>query len=417
MGTPVTVTGTIENVFQDTHISLISATGTETFPIAQNAVLMVDNTQRTASFLRSGMPCTVLVDSNRQIISLVARSQTQSSVLPDTQNTQPDTQLEKGIPSLINDEGFVTAVSATVKTIAIRTQRVSITGQIINNERTFSLASNAVITHNGENATLGDIQVGDIAFFGYNGTTIYNIDLLERERTIIGLLSDVRPPDNQGTAPILIIEETDGRWYEFRVLPVTEINRGEKLNKDDEIFYETVNWNDLRLGDAIAAEVELDRLLRVNAVGEKTTVNGRLNEIRITERNTEITVTRQDGITLNYLIRPGIFDVYTLRIGTQLRINLDSREVLNIQAQSSGGQSQLAVIGFIQAIRTDGTITVVEEQGGAAARTYTIAVTTNTPVTRGGETISINDLRVNMNVYIIQTAEGSNIARSVTVLP
>jgi hypothetical protein len=400
-GAPASITGTIANVFLDTHVSITSATGTETFPIAQNAVIMIDNTQRTAAFLRNGMTVTTLVDANRQIISLVARSQTETPPV----TVQPDTPV---MPSLINDEGFVTAVSAApVQTVTIRTQRVRITGQIINDERTFQFAPNTVITHNGEDAVFADIQAGDIAFFGFSGTTIYTLELMERERTITGVLADVRPPDNQGTAPILIIEETDGRWYEFRVLPVTEIYRGE--------YDLTVTWDDLRIGDAITAEVELDRLLRVHATGERTTVNGRLNEIRITERNTEITVIRDDGATLGYFIRPGVFDVYSLRIGTQLRINLDSREVLNIQIQG-GGQAQLAVIGFIQAIRPDGTIVVAEGQG-AAARTHTIAVPVNTAVTRGGATIASDELRVNMNVYILQTAEGSNIARSVTVLP
>jgi hypothetical protein len=395
-GTPASITGTIANVFLDTHVSITSATGTETFPIAQNAVIMIDNTQRTVSFLRQGMNVTVLADANRNIISLVARSQT------ETADTTPQTTT----PSLINDEGFVTAVSATpVQTITIRTQRVRITGQIINDERTFSFAPNAAITHNGDAATFEDIQAGDIAFFGFSGTTIHTLELMERERTITGVLADVRPPDNQG--PILIIEENESRLYEFRVLPVTEISRGE--------VSDTINWDDLRIGDTITAEVELDRLLRVHAVGERTTVNGRLNEIRITERNTEITVIREDGATLSYFIRAGVFDVYTLRIGTQLRISLDSREVLNIQIQG-GGQAQLMVLGFIQAIRPDGTIVVVEGQG-SSARTHTVAVPANTLVTRGGATITTNDLRVNMNVYIVQTAEGSNIARSVTVLP
>jgi hypothetical protein len=396
-GTPASVSGTIANVFLDTHVSITSATGTETFPIARNAVIMIDNTQRTASFLRNGMNVTALADADRNIISLVARSRTETPQVATT--------------SLINDEGFVTAVSATpVQTVTIRTQRVRITGQIMNDERTFSFAPNAVIS--GSAATFEEIQVGDIAFFGYMGTTIHTLELMERERTITGVLADVRPPDTQATAhnqavsPLLIIE-TDNRMYEFRVLPVTEISRGG--NED------TAKWDDLRIGDAITAEVELDRLIRVHAVGEKSTVNGRLNEIRITERNTEITITHENGATLSYFIRPNTFDIYTLRIGTQLRLSLDSREALNIQIMS-GGQAQLMVLGFIQAIRTDGTIVVVEGQG-AAARTHTVAVPANTQITRGGTTITNDELRVNMNVYIVQTAEGSNIARSVTVLP
>jgi hypothetical protein len=59
-GSPVSISGTIANVHLDTHISIISASGTDTFEIAPNAVIAIDNQQRTASFLREGMTALVL---------------------------------------------------------------------------------------------------------------------------------------------------------------------------------------------------------------------------------------------------------------------------------------------------------------------------------------------------------------------
>ena len=392
-GSHSTITGTISNVFLDTHVTITSAAGTETFPIAQNAVLMIDNVQRTASFLRENMNVTVLVDANRQIISLVAREQAQSS-----------SQQTAATPAVL-DEGFVTAVSSAFNTVTIRTQRVRITGQVIDDERVFYHTPNTVITNGGLAAKFEDIQIGDIVFFSYSGANINTLEIMERERTLTGVLADVRPPDNQGAAPVVVIEENDGSLYEFRVLSVTEITRDENA----------VNWSDLRIGDRVTADVEHDRLARVSANGERTLVNGRLNEIRITERNTEISVTRDDGTTFNYIVRPGVYDVYSLRIGMSLRIQLDSREVISVQNQSNE-QAQNVVLGFIQAVRADNTIVVVENQG-TTTRTHTIAVPTGTPVTRSGVTMSTSELRVNMNVYIVTTAEGSNIARSVTVLP
>jgi hypothetical protein len=228
---------------------------------------------------------------------------------------------------------------------------------------------------------------------------------MERERTLIGVLKEVRPPES-GNPAILILEEEGGRVYELRALPATEFSRGDTDN---------LKWDDLRIGDALTAEVEFDRIVKVNAVGQRSSADGRLNEIRITERNTEITILREDGASMSYIVRPGVFDVYTLRIGNQLRTSLDSREVLNIQVQSSG-QTQNTIIGFIQAVRADGTIVVVEGQG-AAAKTHTVAVPSNTLVTRNGAVIQTSELRVNMNVHIVPTAADSNIARNVTVLP
>jgi hypothetical protein len=313
-GVPATISGTIANVHLDTHVSITSAAGTDTFSIAPNAVIMIDNTQRTAAFLREGMTVTVLVDAQRRIISLVARSQGAGAGVSSSEVTPSQTA------ALYSDEGFVTATNATLQTVTIRTHRVRISGQIIDDERTFTFAQNAVITHGGENASFADIQVGDIAFFGFNENVIHNLELMERERTILGILTDVRV-DNNGDNPTLIITETEGRSYELRALSTTTFSRGYLAN---------LSVNDLRIGDAITAEVELDRLIHVHAVGERIVVEGRLTQILITERNHEITITHESGISATYIVRPNVIDIYSLRVGTFLRINLDSREAIFI---------------------------------------------------------------------------------------
>lgn len=272
-------------------------------------------------------------------------------------------------------------------------------------ERTFTFAPNASITRGGIQTRFDDIQVGDIAFFGFSGTVIQNIKIMERERTLLGILMEVRLPETLGASPILILQETDGPTYKLRVLSATEFSRG---------YVSFLGWDDLRIGDAITAEVEFDRLIRVHAVGAQSTVYGRLNEIRITERNTEITLALEDGTNSSFFVRPGGFGVYTLRIGMQLRIRLDSREVINIQVQSRGHAT--SILGFIQSIQPDGTMVIVEGQG-TDARTHNITANNNTTITRGGATLNFNDFRANMNVYINLTAPGANTARSVTVLP
>jgi hypothetical protein len=393
-GTPTTISGTITSVFRDTHLSIQSAAGTDTFPIAQNAVIMIDNTQRTPSFLQEGMSVTVLVDAEGRVISLVARSAGAAQVNVPV----------AGQAALSSDEGFVTAISQVPTAVTIRTQRVRIDGHIIDEERTFSIQQNSVITRGGAEADFADIQVGDIAFFRFAGTVIHELELMERERTILGILADMRPPEVVGQSPVLIIEETDGRAYELRVMPTTEFFRRPAAD---------VQWYDLRIGDAITAAVGFDRLIKVQAVGTRTTAEGRLNEIRITERITEITKTGDDGTTASFFVRPGVFDVYTLRIGMNLTTHLDSREVMGIQIEAAQNQ---AVLGFIQAVRPDNTIIVVEGTG-VTARTHTLAVNNATAITRGGASLNFAALRVNMNVYVVLTAPHSNVAGSITILP
>jgi len=401
---PQTISGTITNVHLDTHLTITNASGTETFPIARNAVIMLDNTQRSAAFLREGMTVMLLTDGYGQVISLTGRSQQLATSSTNEILTTPGLSGQV----LYADEGIITSVTSTPQpSVTMRTQRVRISGQIIDDERTFTFTPSPVVTRGGAAAAFSDIQVGDIAFFGFSGTVIHNLELMQRERTITGTLEEIRPPDNQGTHATFIVEEEDGRAYELRALPNTEFSRDNHFN---------LNWDSLRVGDTVTADVEFDRIISIHATGTRAVVEGRLNEIRITERHTQITITCTAGASQSFFIRPGVFDVYTLRIGMQLRINLDSREVTNITVQNAGLAQTSVILGFIQSIRTDGTIVVVEGQG-TAARTHTITIPSGTTITSGGSTLNANNLRVNMNVYIVLTAQGNNIASSITVLP
>jgi len=386
-----TVSGTIASATDDS-VTINTASGQETFPFTQNAVLIVDNAQRTASALSENMTATVLVNPARQVISLTARS----PVIPPAAPA----------PTLYADEGFITAVTAVpTQSITIRTQRVRITGQIMDEERTFTFAPDATITRGGVPTEFSGIQVGDIAFFGFSQTAIHTLDLMERERVLNGVLHDVRPP-YQGTGPIFILEQEDGRVYELRVQATTEISR------DDT---EGLNWDDLRIGDAITAEVEFDRINYISAEGTRGSADGRLNEIRITERNTEITMTGDAGSVSTFIIRPGVLDVYTLRIGMRLRVALDSREVTGLQTRADDMQPAV-VLGFIQSIRADGTI-IVAEGTAAAARTHTLTIPANATITRGGANLAASNLRTNMNVYVILTAPDATTVSSITILP
>ncbi|MCL2215574.1 MAG: S-layer homology domain-containing protein [Defluviitaleaceae bacterium] len=397
-GATATINGTITAMHHDTQVTITSAAGTENFTFASNAVIMVDNVQRTPSFLQPGMTVTILINAQRQILSLRASTAVAD---PTPTPTPPPAQ------TLQTDEGFVEAITLTPATVTIRTQRVNIIGQVINESRVFSIAANAAITRGGTPTYLRYVQPNDIAFFGFAGNIIHELELMERERTVSGVLTESRPADHMGGMPTLLIEVESGISYELRVMPATSFTRGHVHN---------LNWNDLRIGDSVVAYVEFDRLVSVHATGLRTNTSGRLTQILITERNSQITVALPGGNSDTFIIMPGVFDVYSLRIGMHLEIMLDSREVINITV-TSGAQGQNPVIlGFIQSIRADGSIVVVEGQG-TAQRSHTIQTNTSTTITRGGSTLAFADLRVNMNVHIVLTAPHSNVVQSITVLP
>ncbi|MDR0273649.1 MAG: S-layer homology domain-containing protein [Clostridiales bacterium] len=299
-GSPTTITGTISNVHMETHVSITTATGRYTFAIASNAVIMIDNVQRTAAFLRDGMTVTMLVNSDRQIISLMARSQAEA---------------ETAVAVRFSDEGTIYAVAAT-PSVTVSTRRLRANEQIIEEQRTFSYAPNAEITRGGTAVPISDIQIGDMASFEYIGNVIHKIELAPRERAIRGVLTEIIISDSE--APVLVIEERNGGILRLSALPDTEYSRNDSRGNIA---------SDLRVGDSVTAEIELNNLLRIHAVGNSRTIEGRITGIRMTETITEVLITNEDETFLVF-IRPGIFNAYNLRLGMEIRATLDSSDVL-----------------------------------------------------------------------------------------
>jgi len=391
---PGTISGTIESVLGGS-ISIRTGFGAETLQFATNAVIMVDGVQRTVAFLEGGMGVTVLINNQRQVMSLVART----DVAHGTGSSLPTDLL------LYSDEGFV--VGTAGQSITIRTQRVRISGEIVDEERTFTVAANANVIRGGLRTNLNNVQAGDMAFFRFSGSVIHEITLIERNRTLNGVLLSSQPADSFSGMPTLTIELDDGRLYSLRVTPATVFVRNGVQN---------LNWTDIRIGDNIVVNTEYDRILSVHALGLRTTVNGRLVELMISERNSQITLALLNGEIASYFVVPGVFDIYALRIGQNLNVTLDSREVVDITLQGTNIAQATSIVGYIQALHPDGSITIAEGTG-ASRRTVRVNVNNTTSITRSGVTVNRDALRVNMNVHVTLTAPQSNIAQSITILP
>lgn len=403
--TPVsTVSGIVELVHRNTQIFISSPLGPQDFMIAPDATIIVDNIQRTAAFIRTGMNINAVLNAQGEIISLVARtgSNVDAGVgipVPPPPTTQPGIRLYA-------DEGFVVAVSANPPTITIRTQRVRITGQIIDEERIFTLAQGASITRGGAIVPLSDAQINDIAFFRFNGTVIHELELEDRVRNLGGVLLERHAMDSHGNQTI-VIEVATGAQYELRVTTNTDISRGQLRN---------IRLQDLRIGDNVQIYLESGIVTRLHAVGTHSIIDGRLIEIRVTQNFSEVTVQDVNGNRLTYTIMPGIFDVYSLRIGMDIRLFLDSWEVMDIQIMARTAQQFTAVLGNVRSIRA-GQVLEIMELDGAQPRTHTIVIDSSTINTATGQPLDFNQLRVNMNIYVIMVGPHSNVARSVTILP
>jgi len=402
--TPVaTVQGSVISITGSTHITIETTTGPELFALAPTAIIMVNMQPSPLSAVTPSMTATGVVNANREILNLVVSSQAGT---PTPSPTPTPTPAPTAPITLFSDEGVVTAVSLSPQSITIATQRVRLSGQIINEERTFTFAANADIYRGTETVGITSIGISDIAMFRFAGSVIHELSLIERERTIEGVLIATRGPQNLFAMPTFIVESDDGNVYELRITDTSVFIRNGITG---------LNWNDLRIGDEIIVDTEYDRIIAVDATGVRSQTTGRLTQINISENYSEIVITSAANASQTFVIVPGTFDVYTLRIGMSLRVMLDSREVIDVSVLSPGAAQTTSVLGYIQSI--SGNAFVVVEGTGVHARTRTITMNNNTTITRAGQPLTAGSLRVNMNVHVVLTGPNATTAQSITVLP
>jgi hypothetical protein len=420
-----TVSGAVDYVFTpqgqggSTYVYINSYTSGQVgaYPLSPNAVIMIDNIQRTPTDLVKGMTVNAVVNSSMSILSLVANSTVtppNPTPVPTPEPTPVPTVEPVPTPTpvpvtLQEDEGYVVAVtSSPADTVTIKTQRVKLTGEIVTEEKTFTYDPNCIVTRGNTRIYFNEVRPNDIATFKYSGTVLHGMTLEEKDRTITGTLLEKKFVNASSTA-VLVIEDANKVKYELRVTPTTKFTRGTLYN---------MNWNELRVGDSIQAQCEYDRLLTVYATGNMSTVSGKLTSISISASAQEITLQKADGTSGVYQVSTGTYDIYSLRIGMEMTLYLDSWEVYNIVLSNTANTSTAptSIVGTVSALRSDNTIELVEHLSAANVRNYTVRINESTLNQATNTKLDINQLQVGMNLYIIFTDSTSYTAKSVRIL-
>jgi hypothetical protein len=314
-----TVTGTIDSLYLNTHVYIAGADNIpKVYKWAVNAVITVDNVQRTSAFLLKGMYATAVTNAAGEIASLVAVS---------TGITPSPTPPTAG--NLLENEGYVSAVSTlSGGQVTIRTQRVKLSGEVVTDENIFSVAPTCTIQRGSLAVTFADIKVNDIISFQYSGTVLYTIKLQEKNRVINGTLMEKKYIDTTARQ-ILVIEDAQKVRHELQVSAAT-------------VFYRNavrmLAWTDMRIGDTVEVQCEYNTILSIYGTGTTSVIQGKLEEIHITQNNKQIMIRKPDNTVSTHTIIPGSqVDVNfyatflpALKLGVQLSLMIDSLEISGI---------------------------------------------------------------------------------------
>ena len=397
------VTGTISQVYSSFRGVLISSADStvnnQVFRIMDNAEIKVNGAVKTFADLTPGSPFTAVM-SRSDIISISVVSSNPTPA-PTTQPQQP------GSPSQYSEiEGIVRAISTTAsdKYVTIELKILGPRGELYTELRNYQLASGCTITRGSTAASFDSLVSGDIATVKVYNTTVYSITVVEKNRNINGTVTDKQFTES-GTL-IYVITDSAGKSSNFIMSPTAVVYRS-----GSGIVPGSTRVN---IGDTVTGKAEYDAITELYPIGSKSTKNVWVKDIYISNTITRVTGTDDKGVNFSYAVVPGMFDVYTLRVGTQVQLRLDSLEIegftLLSNAQAAGISGTVTAVGA-------STFTIRDSSSGYNINSevrYDSATVVFDAVT--GKTVSRSYLDVGMKVLIVYSEVDARYAKTISII-
>lgn len=381
-----TLTGKVDKYFPTlTALQIVSGDGKKNiYKLAKSNTIYIDGFIKKADDLTVGMSF-VAVLNNSEIVDIKAQSVTTATEVEPITNIQKST-LEGTISNKSEDY------------ISIQIKILSPKGDITKEVRTYKIDKELQLTKGNESVELSEINVGDIVNAIVSTTTIYEINVDEVDLKVSGTLLEKKYEDE----PVLVIKTKDGLQYSLTVTKDSIIAR----KGSGEIKY-----TQLRVGDTLDIQAKYNKITDIYAYGTKTTVEGTIEEIYIGATTSKITIKSADGTLTSYNTVPDVVDVYSLKLGSKVKIHLDSLEVESISIVS------VPVASFL-------TGTVSENKNNTILlflndiETRTIIFNKDTVFLDSftGNRIESSFLTKDMKIYVVLQEGKLNTAKTITIL-
>ncbi len=383
------------------------------YRLSSHAVIYVDSYLKTAQDLQEGMPLTALAVNDDEIQEIKATSITQGiPVSPSTTPSYGSTgssvpQTPQSGVSLQNYyvEGTVVSFNSLQKTISVQVKMLSPKGEIIAETQTFPLSADCQMTRGGTALNGGDVLPGEVVRVDYSGGVAFKITLEEKERTFTGATLAEKRYITATQTPVLVLQESTGKKYDLRITGDTRINRRGT---------DGVAWTELRIGDTIDAKAEYDRLVSVTASGTYTTVEGIVSEVRFSQYSSTIVLQDQaTGLLQEYGLAAS--NMYELRLGSWVRLNLDSKEAVSFTGINGPSAKSGTITGTIQS-RGSNAIFLRDETNQTPLREIKYDVNTIVTNAKTGSRVNPDTLYPGQRIKVTISSQDGNLAETIQVL-
>ncbi|MCL2574289.1 MAG: S-layer homology domain-containing protein [Defluviitaleaceae bacterium] len=389
-----TMTGTITNTYPSFRsiltVSSNAAHNNRIFPISQTAIITINGLNANFGDLTRDMNFTAIVH-NGEIMTINIQ----------TQNAPQQLQPVEGRRII---DGSVARVNPTANTIGIETRMLNLRNEIIFEVRDFTIAPNAAITRGGQTVGAASIEVGDMVVAITYGNQAHSLELEERVRQVTGTLMEKNFSENS-LFPLLVIQDSARRNHSFTTDAASNIYRFDMGN---------IPPRSLRIGDDIEITAEFGRITNATARGEISVADVYIRDIFIAGREQSYIVVSNELYGTPdrlHLVIDGAIDMYALTIGSQVRLWLDSQEVLDFSLLASASVGTFT--GHITHVSHN---EIVVRDANFNTRTFTHDIRTVFFNSMMGMTVHVGELFPGMRVQIVADANNSGRVASVTVL-
>jgi len=303
------------------------------------------------NMVRIGDSITVNIDQENYITDIYfvkTNNPIIDNPLPPTEN--PD---EKPV-NLEELHGIITQVDKQFDgNYKIKVEVINVVwGETVVKEKEYIVRSDLKIKQNGEEVLPDELEIDSRLSAKVDMAYVYEAITQTKVHEGMGKIIGRKMT---ATKEYLLIENEAGKVQKYLVSEDTRLSRK---------YYKVDSWLNLKIGDTVSYEAELDTLLKIDASGKKATVEGTVIEVEISD-NPKVTVVDDDGekIVINVshstdirLNESSLGTLYDIRVGQTVEASLDSEEVYYMNINKL--PSSTTYIGYIEDFISDNSVVI-----------------------------------------------------------
>ena len=274
-------------------------------------------------------------------------------------------------------------------------------------KQTYSVSDKVKVRINDAVDTFGKIKSTNYVKMTISDGTVTEIEVVSKTTNVSGTLINL---DASGEYTILTVKGSDGTETDYEVsadgVSVARNSLDAKLSS-------------LMQGDSITLRLTYGKVTKITATSTNQETQGTISYITYTTTGTKIGIEISGKVTeytvnksVDVLIDSSAGSVYDLRPGSDIKIKLQSSEIVKIEAAGTITKSQL--VGIVKSTNANYGLMVVEEGNSE----YSVFVNGNTKIIDSitGESIKLKSVEKGRTVTVTGSTSSGVLEASVIVV-